>query len=98
MEKYQLKLFVTGGSPRSKRAIENLRRICEEQLQGDYLLEVIDVLQCPQQAEKNHILATPTVIREPPMPTRRIIGDLSDTEQVLSALELQKHPPPPDAS
>ena len=76
--KFLLKLFVTGQTPRSELAIENLRRICEEEFQNEYELIVVDVLQRPQLAEDEKILATPTVIKELPPPLRRIIGDLSD--------------------
>ena len=88
MEKYQLRLFVTGGSPRSRHAEDNLRRICDERLAGEYSLEVIDVLKQPRLAEEARVLATPTVVKDHPAPPRRIIGDLSDTAQVLFALDL----------
>lgn len=88
MDKYQLKLFVTGQTLRSSRAIINLRRICEEELGTGYELDVIDVLERPQLAEEERILATPTLIKKFPLPVRRIIGDLSDTKQVLLGLEL----------
>ena len=87
-KKYLLKLFVTGQTPRSQLAIENLRRICEEEFQNQYELIVIDVLQRPQLAEDDKILATPTVIKELPPPIRRIIGALSDKEKVLLGLDL----------
>jgi circadian clock protein KaiB len=88
MNKYLLKLFITGQTPRSSRAITNLRRICEEELGTEYDLIIIDVLEQPQLAEDEKILATPTLIKEHPPPIRRIIGDLSDTKQVLLGLEL----------
>ena len=87
-KKYLLKLFVTGQTPRSEHAIENLRRICEEEFQNEYELIVIDVLQRPQLAEDEKILATPTVVKELPPPIRRIIGDLSEKEKVLLGLNL----------
>jgi circadian clock protein KaiB len=87
-KKYFLKLFVTGQTPRSQLAIEHLRRICEEEFQNQYELIVIDVLQQPQLAEDDKILATPTVIKELPLPIRRIIGALSDKEKVLLGLDL----------
>jgi circadian clock protein KaiB len=87
-KKYLLKLFVTGQTPRAELAIENLRRICEEEFQNEYELIVIDILQRPQLAEDEKILATPTVIKELPPPIRRIIGDLSDNEKVLLGLDL----------
>jgi circadian clock protein KaiB len=87
-KKYLLKLFVTGQTARAELAIENLRRICEEEFQNQYELIVIDVLQRPQLAEDDKILATPTVIKELPPPIRRIIGALSDKEKVLLGLDL----------
>lgn len=90
MEKYRLKLFITGQTSRSSRAITNLRRICEDELGAGYELNIIDVLERPQLAEDERILATPTLIKEFPLPVRRIVGDLSDTKQVLLGLELQQ--------
>ena len=87
-KKYMLKLFVTGQTPRSELAIENLRRICEEGFSNEYTLIVVDILKQPQLAEDEKILATPTVIKELPPPIRRIIGDLSDKEKVLLGLDL----------
>jgi circadian clock protein KaiB len=89
MGKYLLKLYVTGQTPRSYRAIENLRRLCEIELGGQYEMHVIDVLERPQLAEDEKILATPTVVKEMPAPIRRIIGDLSDVETVLLGLDLR---------
>jgi circadian clock protein KaiB len=86
---YILKLYVTGTSPRSDRAISNLRRICEEDLGGRYQLEIIDVLEHPQVAEDDRILATPTLIKQLPPPLRRVIGDLSDKDKVLIGLEVR---------
>ena len=88
MNKYLLKLFITGQTIRSGRAIANLRRILEKELGMEYELIIIDVLEQPQDAEHEKILATPTLIKEFPPPVRRIIGDLSDTKQVLVGLEL----------
>ena len=89
METTVVKLYVTGQTPRSQAAIANLRRICEDELAGRYELVVIDVLERPQLAEDEKILATPTVIKELPLPIRRVIGDLSDTEKVLVGLDLR---------
>ncbi len=89
MERYRLKLYVTGQTPRSLLAIANLRRLCDRELRGQYEMEIIDVLSDPQLAEDAKILATPTVIKEMPPPIRRIIGDLTDGEKVLLALDLQ---------
>jgi circadian clock protein KaiB len=90
MDKHLLTLYVTGQTPRSQRAIASLRSLCEQELKGRYELTVIDVLEHPQLAEDQKILATPTVIRELPPPIRRIIGDLSDAERVLLGLDLRR--------
>ncbi len=87
-----IKLYVAGQTPRSRAAIETLRRICEEELQGRYEMLVIDVLERPQLAEDEKILATPTVIKELPPPIRRLIGDLSDRDRVLVGLDLRAGP------
>ncbi len=81
---------MTGTSSRTGTAIANLRRICEQELGGQYDLEIIDVLQFPDVAEDEKILATPTLIKSLPLPLRRVIGDLSDKEKVLLGLEV--HP------
>jgi circadian clock protein KaiB len=86
---YILKLFVTGASPRTESAIANLQRICEEELRGQYTLEVIDVLEHPEAAESERILATPTLVKQLPPPLRRVIGDLSDKDKVLLGLEVR---------
>lgn len=88
MNKFRLKLYIAGRTPRSERAIADFRRICEEELAGPYQLIVIDVLKRPQLAEDKKILATPTVIKELPLPLRRIIGDLSDKEKVFVGLHI----------
>ena len=93
MPNYILKLYVTGQTPRATRAIENLRRVCEEELHGQYELQIIDVLEHPQLAEDDKVLATPTLIKQLPPPLRRVIGDLSDKEKVLLGLEVR-----PDAA
>ncbi|MFL5554434.1 MAG: circadian clock KaiB family protein [Gemmatimonadaceae bacterium] len=87
--KYLLKLYVTGTSARTSVAIANLQRICEQELEGRYELEIIDVLESPQTAEDDRILATPTLIKQLPPPLRRVIGDLSDKEKVLLGLEVR---------
>jgi circadian clock protein KaiB len=87
--KFLLKLYVTGTSPRTRQAIENLQRICEQELHGRYELQIIDVLEHPQMAEDEKILATPTLIKQLPPPLRRVIGDLSDKEKVLFGLEVR---------
>jgi len=92
--KYDLRLYITGQTPNSVRAIENLKAICErEPLAGQYELKVIDVLEHPNLAEDQKILATPTLIRNLPAPIRKIIGDLSDQEQVLLGLDLVSQNP-----
>lgn len=83
-----LKLYVAGESRRSKRTIENLKRICAEKLDERYDIQVIDVLEHPQLAEDEKILATPTVIKKLPPPVRRVIGDLSEADKVLIGLDL----------
>lgn len=85
---YKLRLFVTGSTPRSTRAIENMRRICEENLKGQYDLEVIDVYENPEATRELQVVATPTLVKILPEPLRRIIGDLSDKERVLAGLNL----------
>jgi circadian clock protein KaiB len=89
MNKFLLKLYVTGDTPRAERAIANLRQICEQELPGQYELIIVDVLENPQQAEEEKIMVTPTLVRELPPPRRRIIGDLTDTARVLLGLNLQ---------
>lgn len=86
---YILRLYVTGQTPRSILAIENLKRICENELNGEYEMVVIDVLERPKLAEEDRIIATPTLIKSLPPPLRRVIGDLSDTEKVLLGLDLK---------
>lgn len=83
-----MKLYVTGTSPTAQAAIANLQRICEGELRGQYELRVIDVLEHPQLAEDDKVLATPTLIKKLPPPLRRVIGDLSDTQKVLLGLEV----------
>ena len=86
---YLLKLYVTGQSPRARVAIENLERICREELAGQYELQIIDVLEQPELAEGDRIMATPTLIKQLPPPLRRVIGDLSDKEKVLFGLDVR---------
>lgn len=89
--KFLLRLFITGKTPKSARVIANLRRICEKELNGQYELLVIDILERPQLAEDEKILATPALIKELPPPLRRVIGDLSDTDKVLVGLDLEPY-------
>ncbi len=88
MNQYVLKLYITGHTPKSDQAIANLKSLCEKELKDQYELDIIDVLENPQLAEDEKILATPTLIRELPPPLRRIIGDLSNTDKVLLGLDL----------
>jgi len=91
-ERYVLRLYVADQTPNSMRAIANIQVICEENLQGRYELEVIDLYQQPKLAQGEQIIAVPTLIRTLPEPLRRIIGDLSDTERVLVGLDIQRKP------
>ena len=83
-----LKLYVTGQTPNSQKAIKNLKKVLAMELKGAYSLEVIDVLKNPQLAEEDKILATPTLTKVLPPPVRKIIGDLSSIDKVLSGLDL----------
>jgi len=85
---YLLRLYITGTSPRSMRAIGNIKKICEENLKGRYELEIIDVYQQPDVATDKMIVALPTLVKELPQPLRRLIGDLSNKKQVLAGLDI----------
>ena len=87
---YVLRLYVAGQTPKSVDAITNLKKICEENIKGHYVLEVIDLYQQPQLAQGEQIVAAPTLIKKLPLPLRRIIGDMSNTERVLAGLDLRK--------
>ena len=87
-EQHVLRLYVAGKTARSERAITDLQRLCAQELNGQYQVQVIDVLEDPSAAERQKVLATPTVIKELPLPVRRVIGDLSQSEQVLVGLDL----------
>ena len=89
LHEYRLTLFITGGSPNSVRAINNLKSICEKHLAGRYDLEVIDVYQNPELATQEQIIALPTLIKRLPDPVRRLVGDMSDTQKVLRGLGLK---------
>jgi circadian clock protein KaiB len=86
---WDLKLYVAGQTAKSLAAFENLKKICEEHLAGQYRIEVIDLLEQPQLARGDQIIALPTLVRKLPVPIRKIIGDLSDTERVLVGLDLR---------
>ena len=87
--KYVLRLYVTGTTPKSVRAIKNIRKICDEHLKGAYDLEVIDIYQQPKLAKGEQIIAAPTLLKKLPLPLRRFIGDMSDIEQILLGLDLK---------
>ena len=89
-EKYVLRLYVTGMTPKSIRAISNLKKICEEHLGGRYDLQVIDIYQQPTLAKGEQIIAAPTLIKKLPLPLRRLIGDMSNTEKILLGLDMKK--------
>lgn len=88
-EYYVLRLFVTGTTPKSARAISSIKTVCDEKLKGRYDLEVIDIYQQPELAKNEQIIAAPTLIKMLPAPLRKLIGNLSDTERVLVGLGLQ---------
>ena len=101
--KYVLTLYVTGLRPRSQRAIENIRRLCEEHLAGRYELQIIDIYQQPALAQDAQIIAAPTLVKKLPPPLRQIIGDMSEDGRVLVALgiatpENPERPAPPSRS
>ncbi len=88
-EKWNLRLYTAGQSPKSLAALDNLKRVCEEHLAGRYSIEVIDLLKNPRLAKDDQIVAIPTLVRKLPEPLRRIVGDLSDTERALVGLQLR---------
>ena len=88
LETYILRLYVAGQTPKSMTAFANLKKICEEYLEGRYQIQVVDLLENPQLASGDQILAIPTLVRQLPEPIRKIIGDLSNTERVLIGLDL----------
>lgn len=89
MEAIEFKLYITGHSARSDQAIGNLRRLCDELLGGNCAVEVIDVLEEPERAERDRILTTPTLIKARPGPQRRVTGDLSDSGRLVAALSIE---------
>jgi circadian clock protein KaiB len=92
-EAFELRLYVTGMTPRSTRAITAVRALCEEFLRGRYDLEVIDVYQQPDLSQREQIVATPTLIKKGPAPSRRLIGDMSDRARLLAGLGLPAEMP-----
>jgi len=92
-ERYVLKLYVTGSTSKSAKAIQNIRRLCDENLSGRYDLEVIDIHQQPALAGREQIIAAPTLIKKLPTPLRKFVGDLSDLGKVLAGLNVQRISP-----
>ena len=88
-ERWELRLYIAGQTPKSVTAIVNLKRLCEEYLAGRYQIEVIDLIQNPKLAAGDQIVAIPTLVRRLPEPLRRIVGDLSNTERTLVGLQLR---------
>jgi circadian clock protein KaiB len=88
-DKWILRLYVAGQTPKCQTAFINLQKICEDQLKGKFKIEVIDLLKNPQLSREHQILAIPTLVRKLPVPIKKIIGDLSDTEKVLVGLDIQ---------
>ena len=88
-EKCVLRLYVAGSTPQSGRAITNLKTICETHLAGRYVLTVVDLYAEPERAREDQIIVAPTLIRQAPLPMRRVVGDLANTARVLAALDLQ---------
>ena len=87
-QKYALRLYVTGQTPRSLRSVENLRNLCEKHLKGRYDLQVVDIYQQPALAKEMQILAAPTLVKALPLPLRRLVGDFSDQSRVVLGLDL----------
>ncbi len=92
-DSYALKLYVAGQTPKAVRAFANLRKICDEHLEGRYSIEVIDLVENPQLGRGDQILALPTLVRHLPTPIKKIIGDLSNTERVLVGLDIRPRRP-----
>lgn len=92
-EFFDLRLYVAGQTARSLAALANLKRICDQHLDGRYRIKVIDLLEHPQLARGDQILALPTLVRKLPVPIRKLVGDLSDTERVLVGLDLRPRSP-----
>jgi circadian clock protein KaiB len=88
---YIFRLFITGASPNSARAVANIRQICETYLKGNYALEIVDVYQQQEIAEKEQLIALPLLIKKQPLPVRRLIGDLSDKQKVLTELGIHSN-------
>ena len=89
-----MRLYIAGLTPRSTLAIQNIRKICEEHLEGRYDLQVVDIYQQPVLAEGEQIIAAPTLVKKLPLPLRRFIGDMSNTERILVGMDLREGQPP----
>lgn len=87
-EHYRLRLFVSGSTPRSSKAVSSIRSLCDRHLAGRYDLEVVDLYQEPEQAKDSQVIAAPTLVREEPTPVRRVIGDMTNEEKLLVTLEI----------
>ncbi|MEO6194990.1 MAG: circadian clock KaiB family protein [Thermoanaerobaculia bacterium] len=87
-KKWNLRLYIAGQTPKSIVALANLKRICDEHMNGQYKIEIIDLMENPQLAQRDQIVAIPTLVRELPSPLKRIIGDLSNTDRVLVGLDV----------
>jgi circadian clock protein KaiB len=94
-ERWELRLYTAGQTPKSLAAIRNLKKVCEDHLPGRYEIEVIDLLQNPRLAKDHQIIAIPTLVRKLPDPIRKIIGDLSDVDRTLVGLDLRQRPSNP---
>ena len=92
--KYILRLYVTGSTGRSLRAVDNLKRLCEEHLADEYDLEVIDIYNDPDAAREAQLVAAPTLVKKLPLPIRKFVGDLSDTQKILVGLDIYKRQSP----
>lgn len=90
---YTLKLYIAGVTPRSTRAVENIKKICEKYLKGRYKLEVVDIYQQPNLPEGEQIIAAPTLIKKLPLPLRKFIGDMADVDRILIGLDLRPEKP-----
>lgn len=88
-DKWELRLYTAGQTPKSLAALSNLKKLCDEHLSGRYSIEIVDLLQNPRLAKDDQIVAIPTLVRKLPAPMRKIIGDLSDTERALVGLQLR---------
>lgn len=89
VKEWQLRIYVAGETEKSRKAIENLKKVCEEHLQGKYEIEVVDLMKNPQLAAQDQIFAVPTIIRKLPEPLKKLIGDMSMSEKVLVGLDIK---------